>query len=341
MSLRILFHCIIIRIGKGYDRTFPGGRTAGLNLQYYWNFIEIVETGSFSAASRKLKVAQPALSNQVKALEERYETRLLQRGSGTHGLELTETGKILYEAAKAMRVAEEKAAGEIAELHGAVDDTLRIGVMNPPGNRYLMIPLHHYSERYPDVKIMVREAVEEDIIRMLRAGIIDGALLGSLRELPEDMEIVTTCEDDVQAFYLPGAFFAGNDGGSVSLQELCKFPLCVAQSDLKTVRAGFRAQNCAFMPKYVGTNTHACLLWALEGKAVALVPRLAVDAGGQTTLLRKTIHDHALGGNEVAFVARKKMYRSRFLNRFIEVLIELKTRAVSNTPQSKEGDLQA
>ena len=309
-----------------------------MNLQYYWNFIEIVETGSFSAASRKLKVAQPALSNQVKALEERYETRLLQRGSGTHGLELTETGKILYEAAKAMRASEEKAASEIAELHGTVGDTLRIGVMNPPGNRYLMIPLHQYSERFPDVKIMVREASEEDLFRMLRAGIVEGILLRTPHELPDDMEIATTCEDDVLAFYLSGAFFAGNDGGSVSLQELCKFPLCVSQTDLKQVRAGFRAQNCTFMPKYVGTNTHACLLWALEGKAVALVPRLSVDAGGATTLLRKSICDRALGGNEVAFVTRKRMYRSRLLNRFIEVMIELKTRALGNASQNKEGE---
>ena len=82
-----------------------------MNIEYYRNYIGIVEAGSFSEASRRLGTAQPALSNQVKALEERFQTRLIQRGSGTHRLALTKTGRILYESAKRM-IAEEDAAIE-------------------------------------------------------------------------------------------------------------------------------------------------------------------------------------------------------------------------------------
>ena len=37
-----------------------------MNLQYYFNYVTIVEEGSLTAASRKLHIAQPALSNQIK-----------------------------------------------------------------------------------------------------------------------------------------------------------------------------------------------------------------------------------------------------------------------------------
>ena len=85
-----------------------------MNIQYYRSFIGIVEAGSFSEASRRCGVAQPALSNQVKSLEDRFKARLLKRGSGTHGLELTEAGRVLYETAKRICAAEDEALREIA-----------------------------------------------------------------------------------------------------------------------------------------------------------------------------------------------------------------------------------
>ncbi|MBQ3159193.1 MAG: LysR family transcriptional regulator, partial [Clostridia bacterium] len=75
-----------------------------MNLQYYYNFVTIVEEGSLTAASRKLHIAQPALSNQIKAMEEKYGTRLFFRGA--RRLELTDAGMILYQKAKRMCVKE-------------------------------------------------------------------------------------------------------------------------------------------------------------------------------------------------------------------------------------------
>ena len=66
-----------------------------MNLQYYFNLVTIVEEGSLTAAAKKLRIAQPALSNQVKAMEQKYGTRLFFRGS--RRLELTDAGSILYQ----------------------------------------------------------------------------------------------------------------------------------------------------------------------------------------------------------------------------------------------------
>lgn len=51
-----------------------------MNFQYYVNFIAIVEEETLTAASKKLGVAQPALSNQLKSMEQRFGTRLFHRG---------------------------------------------------------------------------------------------------------------------------------------------------------------------------------------------------------------------------------------------------------------------
>jgi DNA-binding transcriptional LysR family regulator len=57
-----------------------------------------VETGSFSAAARRLEVGQPAISKAIAQLEERLQARLLLRS--TRGLTTTETGQAYYESAK-------------------------------------------------------------------------------------------------------------------------------------------------------------------------------------------------------------------------------------------------
>ena len=64
-----------------------------MNLAYYANYVTIVEEGSLTAASRKLRIAQPALSNQIKALETAYGARLFYRGA--RKLELTDAAKAL------------------------------------------------------------------------------------------------------------------------------------------------------------------------------------------------------------------------------------------------------
>ena len=60
--------------------------------------IRVIETGSFSAASRQLKVGQPAVSKAIAQLEERLGVRLLLRS--TKGLTATEAGQVFYQRAK-------------------------------------------------------------------------------------------------------------------------------------------------------------------------------------------------------------------------------------------------
>ncbi len=68
-------------------------------------FIEIVDKGSLNLAAKNLKISQPAISNSVKILEKKYNTRLFERNP--KGLILTEEGKILYKYALNL-VAQEK-----------------------------------------------------------------------------------------------------------------------------------------------------------------------------------------------------------------------------------------
>ena len=63
-----------------------------MTLESYRNFVAIVESGSILAASNKLLIAQPSLSNQLKNIETYYGAKLLIRNR--HRLELTDAGRV-------------------------------------------------------------------------------------------------------------------------------------------------------------------------------------------------------------------------------------------------------
>ena len=81
-------------------------------LEHWKNFIAIIDAGTITAASKKLLIAQPALSNQLKKLEQLYGTQLVIRQP--RRLELTDAGMILYQKAKRMCEIEQSAQNEIA-----------------------------------------------------------------------------------------------------------------------------------------------------------------------------------------------------------------------------------
>lgn|GEM_PF-774930 len=312
-----------------------------LNFQYYVNYVTIVEEGSLTVASRKLQVAQPALSNQIKALEDVYGTRLFHRGSGSRKLELTDTGRILYEKACIMVEAEQAARNEISNAAGRRTGTLRIGVTKAPGSRYLIHLLELFSERYPDAQIMLQENTLPDLIKMLQNGMVEVIFVRSAEEIKEhELEIVFSQKDYLVAAYREGTFFMGNYAESISISELAKFPLCITEDYISTLRTAFRERNCMFTPRFIGPNTHNCIDWALAGKGVAIVPRLSLSMFDHEEMPFKRIDGEPLGSTSLSLITQKRQYRSRMVNSFLEVCAEMGsskiTRFSSESAHSEE-----
>lgn len=307
-----------------------------MNFQYYVNYIAIVEEGSLTSASNKLGVAQPALSNQIKAMEQVYNTRLFHRGSGSHRLELTETGRILYEKSKIMVEAENSAKNEIADHVNGTRTILKIGVLDSLDSRGLMALINEYSEQYPETEIVLREASLDELIKMMGNGLIDASFV-RVAELPqyEDLDVIFSLHDYLVACYQKDVFFIGNNSPSVTISELAKFPLCVSGKNLPLMRTAFREQGSMFMPRFVGPDTNACLLWAKAGKGVALVPLLSIRMHGFSDLKYKEIQGREFDAASFSMIAHKRQHRSETINKFLNICAEMGKSA--HFPISLEG----
>ncbi len=289
-----------------------------MNLSYYANYITIVEEGSLTAASRKLRIAQPALSNQIKALETAYGARLFYRGA--RKLELTDAGRILYQKAKWMVEVETEARNEITSGFGGTKGTLRIGISSSFENERLMDALLAFSERYPDTEISVFEADVPELLKKLQNGQVEAIFVRLIRNDAENLDVLYTHPDTLIAAYRDGAFFEGDRSETVSLETLSPLPLSLMERSVPAFEAAFKEQGLSLSPKYVSTRMQIALNWARAGKAVALVPKGAAEELGFCDLKHKTVSETELLVPALTIIAQKRKYRSRVVNNFLALL---------------------
>jgi DNA-binding transcriptional LysR family regulator len=142
-------------------------------------FCEVVDRKSFSLAAEKLGVTQPAVSLQVRALEKRLGTQLLDR-SGRR-VEPTESGLKLYRSAQRLLALEEEIVSELAEeATGELDGTFEIGASTGPGGVVLAQILCQFADVHPALHIALsvfdtQTVVERVAERTLQLGVVGAA----------------------------------------------------------------------------------------------------------------------------------------------------------------------
>src|SRR5438067_1527521 len=144
---------------------------------------EVARTGSFSAAAEELGYTQPAVSQQISALEREAGTRLLQRGA--RGVTLTDAGRTLVEHADAILARLSVAEDELEAIAGLRGGRLRLASFPTAGATLVPLAIAMFSDRHPDVELSLIEAEIEESLPRLKAGELDVALIFEYSSLPQ------------------------------------------------------------------------------------------------------------------------------------------------------------
>jgi len=162
------------------------------------SFLAVAQFGSLSAAARELGVSQPTLSRDIQALEGATSLNLFRRT--TQGLQLTDTGQTLMEAAARMNVAAEQFARQTVGLSAELAGDVRLAVNEVIGCYWLPPALAELREQHPDVNI---EVVVSNAVSSL-----------SKREADIALRMFRPTQPDLVAKRLPDiplGFFASRD----------------------------------------------------------------------------------------------------------------------------------
>ncbi|MFN3396437.1 MAG: selenium metabolism-associated LysR family transcriptional regulator [Thermodesulfovibrionales bacterium] len=187
-------------------------------------FCAVAETKSFSKASEIIHLTQPAVSLQIQAIEELYETKLFDRSSTT--ITLTPAGEILYRYAKEILSLYASAAKDIGELTGLVKGSISLGASTTIGNHVLPTVLAEFRKNYPKIRVRLFVGNTRRIIELLNATTIDlGIVEGDVTR--QKLKVEKLLQDELVVIVSPQHPWAKKK--EISIFEVTKEPFIMRE----------------------------------------------------------------------------------------------------------------
>lgn len=231
-------------------------------------FYAIVEEGNISHAAQRLDVAQPALSRQMKRLEQALGVQLFERGS--RRIRLTEAGQVLYSRVEHILGMVDGTVREITEIGSGVAGSIRLGTITTSGAMLLPELITAFHRRYPQVTFQIWEAEGARILELLDNRVIEIGITRTQVDPKIYESIVLPNEPLVMIMNRDHACGGAED--TVKLKELRDQPLIIPLRWQSNFIANCRKQG--FEPNIVCVSDSIVqdLLFVKMGMGIAMLP---------------------------------------------------------------------
>lgn len=157
------------------------------NLYQLTTFVTVISEGSMTAAADKLYLTQPAVSQQIRNLEEDLGVELLVRGM--RSIKATPQGEVLYEYAKKIIHLTQQAEIAIKSIGNQMKGQLRIGTLNSLGLHVMSPIVGRLMRHNPDLSLKIDYARGDELIKGYKKGQYDVLILPDVRtEFASDLE---------------------------------------------------------------------------------------------------------------------------------------------------------
>lgn len=193
-----------------------------MELRHIRYFLAVAEEAHFTRAAARLGIGQPPLSQQIKDLEGEIGVQLFRRVP--HGAELTDAGHAFLagvrdmpgEAVAAVRAAQRAARGETGSI--------RVGFTGSAAfNPRVPAAIRRFRRLYPEVTLSLREADSNGLVRALRDGSLDAAVLRP-DAIAHDGLAIHPLEEEAMIAAVPSAHPAAGPADAIALAALCDAP---------------------------------------------------------------------------------------------------------------------
>src|ERR671929_1490126 len=177
-------------------------------------FCAVVDRRSFSLAAERLGVTQPAVSLQIRSLEQRLRTKLLDRSGGR--VEPTEAGQRLYRAAQRMLAVEGQLFEELSGDDGQLRGELALGASTGPGGTVVPVLLAEFQREHTELSVALAVSDTNHVIEQVAARELELGVVGAAPR-HRGVTFEPFFRDEVVLAVPPGHAFAGKQ---VSLDDL-------------------------------------------------------------------------------------------------------------------------
>jgi LysR family transcriptional regulator, transcriptional activator of the cysJI operon len=136
-------------------------------------FCDLVDTQSFSLAAERNFITQSAVSQQIRALEDRFKRRLLERVRGRREVRLTPAGEVFYRESKNVLGSYETLQESMRGLVGTISGSVKVATVYSVGLHELPVKVREFMSKFPAAKIDLEYSRTTRVVRDVLNGIVE------------------------------------------------------------------------------------------------------------------------------------------------------------------------
>jgi len=291
-----------------------------MNFTHLAAFLAVVETGSVTGASARLHISQPALTREIRDLEERLGVTLFDRRP--RGMSPTEAGRLLARYATRIFSLADEAEAAIDEYAGLMRGTLKLAASRTIGSCVLPSVLDTFCILYPSVEVDVAEMNTEQV---------EGSLLAYERQLgfvegPFDTDAfdsVVLGRDTLIPVAAPSHPLAGKR--KITMNDIARYDILSREPGSGTrgaIESAFADHGLAFAPRLSVGSAEAMNRLLTRGHAIAWVSRLTIEAELDTGMLVPLKAAGLTIERELAVIWHKGSTLSPSARKFRDLIVE-------------------
>ncbi len=292
-----------------------------MKLSRLYTFVKLAEFGSFSEVAEELKLTQPAVSIQIKALEEHFNVQLVKRKSD--GVILTVEGEQLYRAAQEIIGIWENVGQKINQLQDLVKGELTFGASTIPAEYFLPELIVDFCQSYPLVDLKMEVGDSGSVIQNLHKRRYD---LGIVGVKPKEDELVAMPIASDQLVLIVSKDHPFGKKGKVKKEDLFRERFIFREEGSGTRKAmqkglaqmGLKESDLQFAAQLGSTES---VIAAVEaGLGISIVSSLAARRAENLQRLRVVLIDGFEVQRNFFLIYTKEQGDKDLIKRFIEYM---------------------
>ena len=298
-----------------------------MNSKHIHYVLTVLREGSITAASKRLFVSQPALSQSIKQIEQDLGASIFDRS--TDPISLTFAGHKYVEAAQRMLDIEHNLRSEIAETKKEIHGRIRVGISMQRGLQLLPQVIPEFSRQYPFIRVELVEHGSATLERMTIEGQCDMALIAT-NQKPNKLNYVLIENEQVVLIAAKTTELAHRfpDGAPISIAEAQneRFVSMSSGHSVRTIQDRlFELHHMSPSTLLETKNMEAAKNVTAHSNAVMLIPHVYVADSPE---LRSMIHCYPILGNDYErhfyLVFRKGMLLPRYMEDFVRIVCRMR-----------------
>lgn len=291
-----------------------------MNLHQLRVFCTVAEESSFSAAAEKMCMTQPAVTLQIKNLEDYYQVKFFERTGKK--VFLTEEGKLLLTIASQMLDLNRKAEEVVADMKGLSCGTVRIGASLSFSDYYLPPLLKTFHEKYPKIFIQItggntRQLIEDTLLHKNDLAFV------AARPAVNKLVVRQFARDTMVAIIPLQHKLSARE--SVTLNELNGEPLILREagsSKREMVNEAFRKRGITPLIIMESASTTAIKKMVEGGAGIGILPEPLVRNEASARAFKAVPFTEVEMTSRFYIIYHKDKYFSRTLKAFVDMALD-------------------